>query len=262
MSDPMLEMRGLRAGFGPTAVLHGVDLAVGGGELVALLGLNGAGKSVTLKVVGGFVPAWAGTVLVNGRDITTRSPEARVALGIGHVPQGRQLFPELTVEENLRLGGYLLRRRDRARYATRVAELYDQFPRLGERKGQLAGTMSGGEQAMLAVARALVSEPKIVLVDEPSAGLAPIIAEELFLMLREVNRSGVTMLLVEQNVGLALRVADRIAIMQRGRVVHDASTGELDQAALVQYLGIGRLLAPSPRNGAKPRRATKKAAAR
>lgn len=238
----LLEVGGLRAGFGANTVLHGVEFDVAEGEIVTLLGLNGAGKSVTVKVVGGLVPAWSGQVRLGGRDITKLSVEQRVALGIGHVPQGRQLFPDLSVEENLRLGGYLLRRRDRGRYDAVLERLYTQFPRLAERREQLAGTMSGGEQAMLAVARALVSEPKLLLIDEPSAGLAPAVADQLFDLLREVNAGGVTILLVEQNVRLALRVASRALIMQRGRVVHDGAVAGLDSEVLATHLGIGRLL--------------------
>jgi branched-chain amino acid transport system ATP-binding protein len=241
----LLEVKGLRAGFGANTVLHGVDFAVEEGEIVTLLGLNGAGKSVTMKVVGGLVPAWSGSVRLAGQDVTAQSVEQRVAQGIGHVPQGRQLFPELTVEENLRLGGYLIRRRQRARYDEVLDRLFTQFPRLAERRQQLAGTMSGGEQAMLAVARALVSEPKLLLVDEPSAGLSPSIADVLFALLAEVNQGGVTILLVEQNVRLALRIAQRALVMQRGRVVHESAVSELDGDVLARHLGIGRLLSAS-----------------
>lgn len=251
----LLSVTGLRAGFGANTVLHGVDFEVQQGEIVCLLGLNGAGKSVTVKVVGGLVPAWAGSVVLGGTDVTSESVERRVAHGIGHVPQGRQLFPELTVEENLRLGGYLIRRKDRDRYSATLDRLFTQFPKLAERRDQLAGTMSGGEQAMLAVARALVSEPKLLLVDEPSAGLAPSIADVLFELLGEVNAQGVTILLVEQNVRLALRIAQRALIMQRGRVVHDGPVSELDSDVLATHLGIGRLLGPRRRRRSAPLRA-------
>ena len=245
MSTPLLQVRGLRAGFGAHAVLHGVELDVHDGEVAAILGLNGAGKSVTVKVIGGIVPAWDGEVILDGDEVTGHGVEQRVELGMAHVPQGRQLFPELTVEENLRLGGYTIRRRDKGRYAEVLASLYDRFPRLYERRGQAAGTMSGGEQAMLAVARALVSEPKLLLIDEPSAGLAPAIVEDVFELLRQVNADGVTILLVEQNVPFALDVADRVHIMQKGRIVHAAPVDELDREELVTHLGIGRLLAAS-----------------
>lgn len=245
MSEPLLQVQGLRAGFGAHAVLHGVELEVRRGEIAAILGLNGAGKSVTIKVIGGIVPAWDGQVVLNGEDVTGRTVEQRVHAGMAHVPQGRQLFPELSVEENLRLGGYTIRRRDKPRYTEVLESLYDRFPRLHERRGQLAGTLSGGEQAMLAVARALVSEPELLLIDEPSAGLAPSIVEDVFELLQRVNDDGVTILLVEQNVPFALDVADRAHIMQKGRIVHAAPVDELDRAELVSYLGIGRLLASS-----------------
>lgn len=257
----LLEVTAVKAGFGPTTVLHGVDLAVEPHELTAILGLNGAGKSVTLKVVGGQVPAWEGSVVFDGEDITGLGVEQRVARGMGFVPQGRQLFPELTVEENLRLGGYLPRRRDRAASERKAGQLLERFPRLAERRTQPAGTMSGGEQAMLAVARALMSDPKLLLVDEPSAGLAPVIATQVFDLLREVHREGVAVLLVEQNVPLALSVADRINVMQRGRVSYETAAAALDHDRLAAELGIGRLLAravkgraqeaePAPSNGA------------
>lgn len=245
--DAVLHVHGLRAGFGAHTVLHGVDLEVNRGEISAILGLNGAGKSVTIKVIGGIVPAWDGQVVLNGEDVTGRTVEQRVQAGMAHVPQGRQLFPELTVEENLRLGGYTIRRRDKARYAEVLDSLYDRFPRLYERRGQAAGTMSGGEQAMLAVARALVSEPDLLLIDEPSAGLAPAIVEDVFELLRQVNDDGVTILLVEQNVAFALDVSDRVHIMQRGQIVHAAPVEELDREELVDHLGIGRLLTATVR---------------
>ena len=251
----ILELRGLRAGFGANTVLHGVDLAVEDGSRVALLGLNGAGKSVTLKVAGGFVPAWGGQVLIAGRDVTAAAPEARVAAGVGHVPQGRQLFPQLTVEENLRLGAYLLRRRSPGDYRGRLDAMLTRFPRLAERRGQLAGSLSGGEQAMLAMARALMNEPRLLLVDEPSAGLAPIVAAEVIELLREVNDTGVAVLLVEQNVALALDLAQRVHLMQQGRIVHTAEAGALDHEALAAHLGIGRLLSPAPaRRAPRPRK--------
>ena len=241
----LLEVSGLVAGFGPTTVLHGVDLAVGTDEAVAILGLNGAGKSVTMKVIGGLVPARTGTVRFDGEDVTALSVEQRVARGMAFVPQGRQLFPDLTVEENLRLGAYLPRRRDRGASDRAMVQLLDRFPRLAERRDQHAGTMSGGEQAMLAVARALMGEPRLLLVDEPSAGLAPIVAEQVVQLLRDVHASGVAVLLVEQNVPLALKSVDRIHVMQRGRVVYESAVSGVDHARLASELGIGRLLATS-----------------
>ena len=246
-SKVLLEATGLRAGFGSNAVLHGVSFRVHEGEIAAILGLNGAGKSVTLKVVGGIVGAWDGTITFDGADITRLGAEQRVERGMAHVPQGRQVFGELTVEQNLRLGAYTLRRRDRSRYADVLASVLERFPVLGERRDQPAGTLSGGEQAMLAVSRALMSEPRLILVDEASAGLAPIMVRQLFDMLREVNRSGVTILLVEQNVTFSLEIADRAHIMQRGQIVYDGDVPSLDTDRVADYLGVGRLLSSGVR---------------
>ncbi|HYZ92507.1 MAG TPA: ABC transporter ATP-binding protein [Actinomycetota bacterium] len=242
MSNVLLEATGLRAGFGSNTVLHGVSFDVREGEIGAILGLNGAGKSVTLKVVGGIVPAWQGKLAFAGEDITRLGAEQRVERGMAHVPQGRQVFPELTVEQNLRLGAYTLRRRDKSRYQNVLESILDRFPILGDRRSQAAGTLSGGEQAMLAVGRALMCEPKLILVDEASAGLAPIMVRELFDMLGQVNRSGVTILLVEQNVTFSLDIADRAHIMQRGQIVYEGDVPSLDTKKVATYLGVGRLL--------------------
>jgi branched-chain amino acid transport system ATP-binding protein len=238
----LLEASELRAGFGSNTVLHGVSFRVHEGEIAAILGLNGAGKSVTLKVVGGVVPAWKGRITFAGEDITRLGAEQRVERGMAHVPQGRQVFPELTVEQNLRLGAYSLRRRDKSRYTEVLESVLDRFPILGTRRRQPAGTLSGGEQAMLAVGRALMCEPQLILVDEASAGLAPIVVRQLFDMLREVNRSGVTILLVEQNVTFSLNIADRAHIMQHGRIVYEGDVPSLDTDKVATYLGVGRLL--------------------
>lgn len=244
-SPTLLELRGIATGFGGNTVLHGVDLQVERGSIAGILGLNGAGKSVTMKVVAGLQPAWEGQVLFAGNDITDLETEDRVELGMGHVTQGRQVFGGLTVEDNLRLGAYTLRRSDPSRYAERLEAMYDRFPRLKDRARQMAGTMSGGEQAMLAVARALMSDPQLLLVDEPSAGLAPAIVGELFDLLRSVNEDGVTILLVEQNIAFALDVVDHVHVLQRGRIVYGGPSDELDRDALTEYLGIGRLLTAS-----------------
>lgn len=240
-----LEAKGLRAGFGASNVLHGVDVSVGSGEVVAILGLNGAGKSVTLKVLAGLLPARGGTVHLDGEDITGISPEQRVARGMGHVLQGRHVFGEMSVEQNLRLGAYLLRKKDPASYDGALAGVLDRFPRLAERRAQLAGSLSGGEQAMLAVGRALMGGPRIVLVDEPTAGLSPLVSAGLVDTLEATRETGVTMLLVEQNTRFALDLADRILVMRQGVVVHAASSDKVDHADLAELLGIGRLLATS-----------------
>lgn len=244
MSDSpyLLELRGVRTGFGANTVLHGCSYHVQEGEVAGVLGLNGAGKSVSLKVVAGLLPVWSGQVFFNGVDVTKSSVEERVTLGMGHVPQGRQVFPEFTVEDNLRMGAYTLRRRDRSRYGDVLDKMFDSFPVLKERRTQLAGTMSGGQQAMLAVARGLMSEPKLLVVDEPSAGLSPLAVQELLDTLQKVHASGVSILLVEQNVTFSLKVADRVHIMQRGQIVYDGEVAKLDQTKVANYLGVGRLL--------------------
>ena len=242
MSDVVLSVEGVTAGFGVTTVLHGVDLEVRQGEVAGVFGLNGAGKSVTMKVLAGIVPARSGVVSFLGRDITDASPEERVRRGMAHVPQGRQVFGALTVEQNLRLGAYTLRQRDRSKYQAVLDGVFDRFPLLAERRTQVSGTMSGGQQAALAVARSLMSEPTLILVDEPSAGLSPMAVQELFGTLKDVARTGVTMVLVEQNVAFGLQLVDHVNVLQVGRVVHRGPVAGLDQEALAGYLGIGRLL--------------------
>ena len=272
-----LEIRDLRAGFGHNTVLHGVDLTVNEGEFAALLGLNGAGKSVTIKCISGLVPVWSGTVSLFGRDITGLDPEDRVHAGIAHVPQGRSVFANLTVEENLRLGGATVR--DRARYAAALERVFTAFPRLAERRTQSAGTMSGGEQAMLAVGRAMMSSPRLVLVDEPSAGLSPIALGELLETIKAINADGTTVLMVEQNTTFAMKVADTVHVMQKGTIAFSSAVDALTDANdLLEHLGVGTLMRdriasvvaaragveatgePAPRRARKP--AAKKKAAK
>lgn len=236
-----LEARGVRAGFGAQTVLHGIDLDVPAGAVTGIFGLNGAGKSVLLKVIAGVVPARTGVVSLDGDEIQKLSPERRVSLGMAHVPQGRQMFRSLTVEQNLRVGAHVLRRHDRSSYASELDRVFAMFPLLAERRRQAAGTLSGGQQAMLAVGRALISRPKIVLIDEPSAGLAPAVIDELLESLLVIRQTGVTMLLVEQNIRFGLRLADSACLLQRGRIVYSGATGDLDSEQLASYLGVGRL---------------------
>ena len=257
---PLLRAHELVTGFGSTTVLHGVEFEVRDGEIAGIFGLNGAGKSVTMKVLSGLVPAWSGTVELMGQDVTGLPPEKRVAMGIGNVPQGRQVFPELTIEQNLRLGAYQLRRKSRSRYPEVLERVYNRFPILAQRRGQMAGTMSGGEQASLAVARALMSEPRLLLVDEPSAGLAPKIVEELFEVLADLNREGLTILLVEQNVTFGLKLVQTAHLLRTGRVVYSGAVADLDRERVVSELGIGRLLGglkskakPAPARARAPR---------
>lgn len=245
MSEHLLELRDVRTGFGANTVLHECSYHVDEGEIAGVLGLNGAGKSVSLKVVAGLLPVWSGQVFFAGEDITKLSVEDRVGRGMGHVPQGRQVFPEFTVEENLRVGAYALRRRERARYQQVLDGVFDRFPILAERKDQLAGTMSGGQQAMLAVGRGLMSEPKLLVIDEPSAGLSPVAVQDLFDTLEKVHASGVTILLVEQNVTFSLKLAHRVHIMQTGRIVYEGEVEHLDTEKVADHLGVGRLLSKS-----------------
>jgi branched-chain amino acid transport system ATP-binding protein len=238
---PLLECSQLVTGFGATQVLHGIDLTIRPGELCGVFGLNGAGKSVTMKTISGLVPLWSGSVRFDGVDITKLSPAKRVALGIGNVPQGRQVFKDLTVEENLRLGARTSRRADKSAYAGRLERIYEQFPVLAKKRTDLGGSLSGGEQASLAVGRALINAPKLLLVDEPSAGLAPSIIGALFDVLRQATEGGVV-LLIEQNVAFGLRLVDTANLLQAGRVVHSGPTSSLDPNLLAERLGIGRML--------------------
>jgi branched-chain amino acid transport system ATP-binding protein len=234
-----LVVRDLTAGYGSNQVLHGVDFEVAEGEAVGMVGLNGAGKSVTLRCVAGMLKPWGGTVRLRDRDITRLSPEKRVHLGMATVPQGRGIFPDLTVDQNLMMGGYHLSRRE---CRARMNEAMSRFPRLAERRQQRAGTLSGGEQAMLAVGRALIARPGLLLLDEPSAGLAPAVAKELLELFGRLNQEGVTMLLVEQNIGLALRLVNRVVLMQKGVIVRTALPDSLtDRKALLEELGAGDL---------------------
>ena len=254
MTSPLLELQEITAGFGATTVLHGINLRVEHGTIAGIFGLNGAGKSVTMKVIAGIVPARSGKVLLDGEDITSLSPEKRVALGLGHVPQGRQVFAKLTVEENLRLGAYTLRRKDKGRYAPSLDSVFDRFPILKDRRNQLAGTLSGGQQASLSVGRALINQPSMILVDEPSAGLSPVAQLELHAVLGSVARSGVTMVLVEQNVAFGMSLVDTANLMQTGQVVYTAPVGEIDENTLATHLGIGRVLQAAAANSLAGRR--------
>jgi branched-chain amino acid transport system ATP-binding protein len=248
----LLEVQGVTAGFGAQTILHDVDLDVAEGSAVGLFGLNGAGKSVLLKVIGGVVPMRSGRIVFAGRDISDLLPERRVALGLGHVPQGRQVFSSLSVEQNLRVGAYSQRRQSRGSYQERLAQVLDTFPVLAERRRQRAGALSGGQQATLAVARALMANPKLVLIDEPSAGLAPLVVEHLFDAIAAVRATGLTMLLVEQNIAFGLRVAEEACLMQRGRIVYRGTTDDLDEQRLATHLGVGQLL-QSEISRAKPK---------
>ena len=213
---PILQVKGLRVAYGAIEALHGVDLEVPAGEVVALIGANGAGKSTTLRAITKMLRPSAGTVTFLGEDVTGLPSHRLVARGMAHAPEGRGIFLNLTVGENLALGAYL--RRDRAGIAKDAERAYGLFPILAERRAQVAGTLSGGEQQMLAVGRALMSRPKLLLLDEPSLGLAPQVVERIFGVLRDVNREGVALLLVEQNAHKALQLAHRAYVLETGAI--------------------------------------------
>jgi branched-chain amino acid transport system ATP-binding protein len=232
----LLELDAVGARYGQVVALHDVSLTVGEGEVVALLGANGAGKTTTLRAVSGTVRK-SGRVLYAGRDVSRRTPERLARLGVAHVPEGRGILAELSVWENLRLGAYVRRDRSVKQDLERVGEL---FPWLLERRRQQAGTLSGGEQQMLALARALVARPRLLMLDEPSLGLAPLVIRELFRVVRKLNEDeGLTVLVVEQNASIALDVARRAYVLEVGRVAVEGSSGELrrDEAVRRSYLG-------------------------
>ena len=211
----LLEIQGLRGGYGRVEVLRGVDLKVNAGEMVALLGSNGAGKSTLNKMVCGLCPAWGGTVRFDGKDLSGAHYRDVVKAGLIQVPEGRKVFPNLSVLENLELGSFT---RARERRAANVEKMFHIFPRLRERMAQHAGTMSGGEQQMLAIARGLMAEPVLLILDEPSLGLSPLLVEEMFTLIRTLRDGGLAVLLVEQNVGQSLEIADRAYVLENGSV--------------------------------------------
>jgi branched-chain amino acid transport system ATP-binding protein len=226
------------AGYGDTQVLWGISLSVRKGQLVALIGANGAGKTTTLKTVCGLVKTSGGTIRYEGKPITGRPVHEVVDLGIALVPEGRQLFPKMTVEENLRAGAYLARAKvNKARNLDRV---YEAFPRLKERRSQIAETMSGGEQQMVAIGRALMQDPQFIMFDEPSLGLSPLMVEEIFRVIKRLHAEGLTVFLVEQNVNQTLKVADYCYVLENGRVVQEGTGGELEADPKVReaYLGF------------------------
>jgi branched-chain amino acid transport system ATP-binding protein len=237
MPEALLELDGVEARYGSVKALHGVSLSVGEGEVVAVLGANGAGKTTTLRAISGTVRR-SGTIRFAGRSISGRSPEAVARLGIAHVPEGRGTLSELSVAENLRLGAYL--RRDRAAIREDERRVLTHFPWLGERRNQRAGSLSGGEQQMLALARALMLRPRLVLLDEPSLGLAPKVVGDIFRIVADLNeRESLTVLVVEQNATLALEAASRAYVLEVGRVALEGSSDELRRNESVRrsYLG-------------------------
>ena len=236
MHDPVLTVSGLRAGYGATEILRGVDLVVGEGEIIAVLGANGAGKSTLNRTLSGVLRPWRGSIRFCGARIERERPSAIVARGLIHVPEGRCIFPDMTVRENLDLGAY---RRGRAQRKYNRNKVFAIFPRLAERHSQRAGTLSGGEQQMLAIGRGLMAEPKLLILDEPSLGLSPLMVEELFSLIKAINAEGTALLLVEQNVVQSLEVADRACILDNGTFVLEGRATDLrnDQDLQRAYFG-------------------------
>jgi branched-chain amino acid transport system ATP-binding protein len=237
MAEPILSVSGLHTGYGATEILRGVDLVVGDGEIVAVLGSNGAGKSTLNRTISGVMRAWRGAIHFGGAAIERERPAAIVARGLIHVPEGRRIFPNMTVRENLDLGAY---RRGRARREDNRGRVFAIFPRLAERQGQRAGTLSGGEQQMLAIGRGLMAEPRLLILDEPSLGLSPLLVEELFALIGRINAQGIALLLVEQNVVQSLEVAQRAYILDNGTVVLQGRSADIrnDPNLKRTYLGM------------------------
>jgi branched-chain amino acid transport system ATP-binding protein len=221
----MLELEGIDAGYDGFQALFGVSMNIAAGEAVAVIGANGAGKTTLLRVISGLIPATAGVMRMEGTDLRVTPPHKIVETGIAHVPESRRLFPQLSVESNLKMGAFIPAAR--AKFAERLDYVYDLFPRLKERRGQLAGTLSGGEQQMCAIARALMSSPKLVLLDEPSMGLAPVIVQQVFDLVRRIRSEGYTVLIVEQNVRQVLKFVDRAYLLEVGRIKAEGSAQEL-----------------------------------
>ena len=237
MSEVMLALKDLETRYGQIYALRGINMEVQKGEIVALLGANGAGKSTTLKTISSLVPACAGSVSFLGKNITYSAPHAIVEMGVIHVPEGRMIFKELTVKENLELGSFTLA--DNIERNKRMERVFELFPILKDRQKQMGGFLSGGEQQMLSIGRALMTEPKILLLDEPSMGLAPIIVNNIMNIIKQINDDGTTILLVEQNAKVALRLANRGYVLENGEIVMegDAAVLSADESIVKAYLG-------------------------
>ncbi len=233
----MLEVRGVRAGYGPVEILRGIDLEVGAGEIVALLGSNGVGKSTLNNNISGIYKPFAGHIAFEGREIGGARPEAILSLGLVQVPEGRRVFPNLSVRENLELGSY---RRGRAGRAVNLERVVAIFPKLRERFAQKAGTLSGGEQQMLAIGRGLMSEPRLLILDEPSLGLSPLLVEDMFALIKRLNDEGLAILLVEQNVVQSLAIAHRAYVLENGVIAMSGKAADLasDEGLRRSYLGM------------------------
>jgi branched-chain amino acid transport system ATP-binding protein len=234
----MLELKGIDAGYGGFQALFGISMNVAAGEAVAVIGANGAGKTTLLRVISGLLAPTAGSMRMEGIDLIATPPHRIIETGIAHVPEGRRLFPRLSVEDNLRMGAFIPAAR--LRFAERLEYVYQLFPRLKERRAQLAGTMSGGEQQMCAIARTLMSGPKLVLFDEPSMGLAPVIVAQVFDLVKRIRSEGYTVLIVEQNVSQVLKVVDRAYLLEVGRIKASGPSGELAASDEIRkaYMGL------------------------
>jgi branched-chain amino acid transport system ATP-binding protein len=240
MSNEMLKVSGLATSYGKIEALKGVDLRVESGKVTCLLGPNGAGKTTLMMTIAGILRARRGSILLEGKELVGLSPASIVSQGVALVPENRLVFPQMSVRENLLAGAY--QRNDKAGIAEDIERMYTRFPRLRERSEQLAGTLSGGEQQMLAVARALMSRPRLLLMDEPSLGLAPMVVADIFRIIAELNRDGTSIFLVEQNAHMALQVAHHFYLIEQGKVTFDGTPGELAEDEVIQraYLGTSR----------------------
>ena len=234
----MLKVKDLNVSYGAIHAIHDVSLEVNAGEIVSLIGANGAGKTTTLHTITGLKKASSGSVELEGHNLLTTEPSKIVGLGMAHVPEGRRIFASMTVEENLEMGAFTIR--DKSQILADIENVYKHFPRLRERYKQAGGTLSGGEQQMLAIGRAMMSRPKIMLMDEPSMGLSPLLVGEIFEIIQELNRSGMTILLVEQNAKMALSIADRAYVLETGHVVMNGQGKEMleDDQVRRAYLGM------------------------
>ena len=237
---PLLEINEMTVGYGRIEALHGISLSVDEGELVTLIGANGAGKTTTMRAISGIRPLTGGSIVFDGQDITKMKAHLRVIAGIVQAPEGRGVFPGMTVQENLDMGHYGRKFDSKTEYKATLDVVYDLFPRLAERRTQMGGTMSGGEQQMVAIGRALMARPRVLLLDEPSMGLAPMIIQQIFRIISDINKTGVTILLVEQNAQQALSRSDRAYILETGEVVKQGPGPELlaDPAIKEAYLGV------------------------
>lgn len=233
----MLEIKDLNVYYGAVHAIKGISLQVKDGELVSLIGANGAGKTTTLHTITGLIPAASGEILLDGKNLQKTPASNIIRMGLSHVPEGRHVFARMTVEENLHMGAYI--ENDRKKIADNLEMVYAHFPRLKERRRQLAGTLSGGEQQMLATGRALMTGPKMVLMDEPSMGLSPLLVKEIFAIIEELHKSGITILLVEQNAKMALSISDRAYVLETGKIAMEGTAKQLaeDDRVRKAYLG-------------------------